>query len=188
MRTHPGELLQRRQHVEIGRIAVRILTGGQRPRLLALRAAGHERDQFEQRIGRGRQRHPEQYLAQRLAVDLGHMRCAEHGDDLVHQAEIVGGEYAKGVADNIVETRLREIEFDVPGFLFRTRLVDLTARQERRHRRIVRDRPGAPTGPQRQAQGWSNRSGCCRRGSRRLLKLFIRDLSIRAVSPPERRD
>jgi ribosome-binding protein aMBF1 (putative translation factor) len=53
-------------------------------RFLALHAAGYEREQFEPRIRRWRQRNVSyQYLAQRLAVDFSGVRRAEHGDDLI---------------------------------------------------------------------------------------------------------
>ena len=138
MRAHAGEFLQHRHHVERRRIAVGILALRQRPRLLALRAAGDEGDQFEQRVRRRRQRDVvDQDLAQRLAVHFGGVRGAEQRDDLVDQAEIVAGENAEGIADDIVEAATGQIELDVPGFLFRSLLVQEAARQEGCRDRIV---------------------------------------------------
>ena len=133
-----GEFLQRRHHVERRRVAVGILALRQRPRLLALRAAGEIGDQFEQRIRRGRQRDVvDQHLAQRLAAHLGGMGGAEHGDDLIDKAEIVAGKNAEGVADDIVEAAAAKIEIDMPGFLFRALLVQQAPRQKVAGDRIV---------------------------------------------------
>jgi hypothetical protein len=35
----------------------------------------------------------------------------------IDETELVPGEHAEGIADDIIETALRQIEFDVPGFL-----------------------------------------------------------------------
>ncbi len=144
MRPHGGEFLQRRHHVERGGIAVGILALRQCARLLALRAAADEGDEFEQGIRRGRQRHVVgQHLAQRLAPHLGQVRRAEQRDDLVDMAEIVAGENAEGIADDIVEAAARKIELDVPGFLSDPGLF-----RRRRDRKVAatglsRDRPGS---------------------------------------------
>ena len=149
MRAHAGEFLQHRHHVERRRVAIGILALRQRPRLLALRAAGDEGDQFEQRVRRRRQRDVvDQDLAQRLAVDLGGVRGAEQRDDLVDMAEIVAGENAEGIADDIVEAAAGQIELDVPGFLFRSPLVQQAARQECCRDRIVARTAGLRRRPQ----------------------------------------
>ena len=138
MRTYIGEFLQHRHHVERRGIAVGILALRQCARLLALRAAGEIGDQFEQRIRRGRQRDiVEQHLAQRLAAHLRGVRGAEHGDDLVDQAELVAGENAEGIADDVIETAAGQIELDMPGFLFRSLPVEQAPRDELCGRRIV---------------------------------------------------
>ena len=48
-----------------------------------------------------------QYLAQRLAVHVGGVRGAEQSDDLVDMTEIIAGEDAEGIADDIVEAAYR---------------------------------------------------------------------------------
>src|SRR5262249_60106058 len=98
MRPYAGEFLQRRHHIERGRIAIRVLAGRQRPRLLALLPTGQEGEQFEQRVGRRRQRDVlDQALAQRLVLHLRGVGSAEQRDDLVHETEIVLGENAEGI-------------------------------------------------------------------------------------------
>ena len=52
--THAGEFLDRRQHVERGGVAVRILAGGERLGLLPALAAGDVGEQLEQHVGRRR--------------------------------------------------------------------------------------------------------------------------------------
>ena len=136
MRTHLREFLQRRHHVQRRCIAIGILALRQRPRLLALGAAGEIGEQLEQAVRRGRQRHVlDQDLAQRLAAHGSGMRGAEQRDDLVDEAEIVLGKDAEGIADDIVEAACLEIEVDMPGLLLRSLLVEEAPRHEvRRHR------------------------------------------------------
>ena len=52
VRTDAAEFLQHGHHIDGGRVAIGILALRQRPRLFALRAAGDEGNQFEQRIRR----------------------------------------------------------------------------------------------------------------------------------------
>src|ERR1700675_5185410 len=56
-------------------------------------------------------------------------------------AEIVAREDAKTVADDVIEAAARQIEIDVPGFLFRCALVEQAARHECRGNRIVARAP-----------------------------------------------
>src|SRR5258708_12293963 len=65
------------------------------------------------------------------------MRGAEQGDDLIDMAEIVACEDAEGIADDIIEAAASKIKIDVPGFLFRSGLVQKAARHECRSDRIV---------------------------------------------------
>ena len=120
--------MQRRHHVECRGVAVGVLALRQRARFLTLRPACYEREQFEQGIRCRRQRNIiGQYLAQRLAFHFGGVRCAKHGDNLVHEPEFVAGKNAEGIADDIVEAAAAKIEIDVPGFLFRSGLVQEAA-------------------------------------------------------------
>ena len=65
-----GEFLDRGEHVEGGGIAVRVLAGRQRLRLLPPLAAGDVGEKLEQHVGRGRERHAvDQHLAQRAPAD-----------------------------------------------------------------------------------------------------------------------
>ena len=114
-----------------------------------------------------------QHLAQRLAADFGGVRCAEQGDDLIDMAEIVAGENAEGIADDIVEAAAAEIEIDVPGFLFRSRLVEQAARHECRRDRIVARTAGL-RGDRRRRCGRRERRA--RRGRRRLLQFLVQRL------------
>ena len=174
MRAHAGEFLQGRHHVERLGIAVGIFSLRQRARLLALRAAGDEGEQFEQRIRRRRQRHLRcQHLAQRLASDFGGVRCAKQGNDLIDMAELVAGEDAEGIADDIIEAAAREVEIDVPGFLFRAGLVEETARQERGRHRIVARSAGLRGDGRRRCDGRGRRPGRCGRG---LLQFLMQRL------------
>ncbi len=84
------------------------------------------------------------------------MRRAEQGDDLVDQSEIVAGKNAEGIADDIIEPATGKIELDMPGFLFRTLLVEQAARQERRGDRIVAGAAGLGYDGRRRRGG----SGC----------------------------
>ena len=61
---------------------------------------------------------------------------AEQGNDLIDIAEIVAGEDTKRISDDIVEAAARQIEVDMPGFLFRTRLVEETPGHKGRLDRI----------------------------------------------------
>ena len=96
MRTHAGEFLQRRHHVERSGIAIGIFALRQRPRLLALRAAGDERNQFEQR-SRAPAPAKRRRAAPRAAScpDFRGVGGAEQRDDLIDMAEIVAGEDAE---------------------------------------------------------------------------------------------
>ena len=49
--------MQRGQHVGRGRVTVRVLAPGECARRLALRPAEHVGEQFEERVGRGSERH-----------------------------------------------------------------------------------------------------------------------------------
>ena len=123
-----------------------------------------------------------QHLAQRLAVDFGGVRGAEQGDDLIDEAEIVAGENAEGIADDIVEAAARQVEIDVPGFLFRARLVEQAARQERRRHRIVARTAGlaATAGGAAARRG----AGAGRGAAGALSSSSCSAFSIRAVSLP----
>ena len=70
------------------------------------------------------------------------MRRPEQGNDLIDIAEIVAGEDTEGIADDIVEAAARQIEVDMPGFLFRFSLVEQPAPDEFCRRRIVARTPG----------------------------------------------
>ena len=65
------------------------------------------------------------------------MRGSKQRDDLVDQAEIVLGENAEGIADDVIEVGFGQVEVDVPGLLLRARLVEARAREERRLGGIV---------------------------------------------------
>jgi hypothetical protein len=65
------------------------------------------------------------------------MRGAEQRDDLIDEPDIIARENTEGVADDIVEPATGQIELDMPGFLFRTLLIQQAARQEGRSDRIV---------------------------------------------------
>ena len=176
MRTDARKLLQHRHHVERRGIAIGILALRQRAGLLAQRAAGEIGDQFEQRVRRRRQRDVvEQHLAQRLAPHLGRMRGAEQRDDLVHQAEIVAGEDAEGIADDVIEAAAGQIKLDMPGFLFRALAVQQPARQEFGRRRIVARAAGFRDHRRR-------RCGIGRRRRRRRWRLV--DLLIERLQHP----
>ncbi len=184
MRPRAGKLLERRHDVERGGVAIGILALRQRPRLLALRAAGDEGDQLEQRVGRRRQRDVvDQHLAQRLAVDLGGVGGAEQRDDLIDEADLVAREHAKAVADDIVELALGEIELDVIGLLLRLPL--LSRRRDRNVAAIglSRERPGsAIVTVTAGAATASTLSAALAAGA--LSSSSYSDFSIRAVSLP----
>ena len=55
------------------------------------------------------------------------MRGAEHGDDLIDEAEIIFGKHAETVANFVDHVAGAEIELDVPGVFFRAFLVQPTA-------------------------------------------------------------
>ena len=175
MRTYIGEFLQDRHDVKRCGIAVGILALRQRPCLLALRAAGEIGDQFEQRIGRRRQRDVvKQDLAQRPAAHLSGMGGAQHGDDLVNQPEVVAGENAEGVANDVIQTAAGKIELDMPGCFFRSRPVQQAPRDKPCGRRIVAraarlddDRGDCRSGGSRR---WRQRR------DRRLVDFFIERL------------
>src|SRR3954453_14434451 len=78
-----------------------------------------------------------QFLTKRLAVYLGVVRGTEQGDDLIDEPELVAGKNAKGIADDIVEAAAGKIKIDVPGFLFGSRFVEQSARDEFRCHGVV---------------------------------------------------
>ena len=173
MRTDAGKFLQHGHDIECGGITVGIFALRQRPRLFPIRTAGNEGDQFEQGIRRRRQRDVVgQHLAQRLAVDFGGVRRAEQGDDLVDQPEIVARENAEGVADDIIEAATGQVEIDMPGFLFRTLLVQQAARDEFCRDRIVARAAGLRHDHRHRRYGSRRR----RWGGRRLVQLLIQRL------------
>ena len=85
-------------------VAIGIFALRHRTRLLTLGPAGEVGQQLEQAVRRRRQRDVlGQDVAQDLAAHLHRMGGAEQRDDLVDQAQIVFGEDAEGIADDIVE-------------------------------------------------------------------------------------
>ena len=119
-----------------GGVAVGILAGGERLRLLPPVAAGDVGEQLEQHVGRGAERHAvDQHVAQRAAADREVRRRGERRDHGIGERGIIGGEDAEGVADGVVDAGAFEIELDVPGLLLRARLIEACARQEARHGR-----------------------------------------------------
>ena len=174
VRANAGKFLQGRHHIESGGVAVGVVSLRQRARFLALSPARNERNQLEQRIRRGRERYfVGQYLAQRLASHGGGVRSAEQGNDLVDMAEIIACENSEGVADDVVEAAAGKVEIDVPGFLFRSGLVEQAPRQERRRRRIVARTARLRGDRRRRCGGRGRRAGC---GRRRFFQLLVQRL------------
>ena len=136
MHARGGKLLQRGHHVERGRVAVGILATRERARPVPDLAAGHVGNQFKQGVGRRAQRDVvAQHVAQGLAAHFHRVRRAEHGDDLIDEAGIVGWKHTEGIADNIVDARGADIEIDMPRVLFRTGAIELAPRCETRLQR-----------------------------------------------------
>ncbi len=135
-----GELLDRRQHVERGGVAVGILALRQCLGLGLALAAHHVGDQLEQHVGRGAQRHLlGQHLLQCPAGDREIFRRVDRLDDGGDQRRIVGGVDAEAVAHRVVEAGARKIEIDMPGRFLRLALVQQSRRQEARlDRRVAR--------------------------------------------------
>ncbi len=98
------------------------------------------------------------------------MRGAEQGDDLIDMAEIVACEDAEGIADDIIEAAASKIKIDVPGFLFRSGLVQKAARHECRRDRIVART--AWLGCDRRRRHGRR----CRKGGRRFLQFLVQRL------------
>ena len=182
--TDAGEFLDRRQHVERLGIAVGIFAGRQRARLLPPLAAGDVGIKLEQHVGRRRQRHAvDQHLAQRASADRKIGRRIERRDDGVDQRRIVGRKQAEGIADGVVEAARRQIELDVPGFLFGARLVEQRARQRTsRSTGLSREQPGAACDGGAASVGRLRRRRPAWRGA--ILSSSCSVLSMRAVSLP----
>ena len=64
-------------------------------------------------------------------------RRVERGDHRLDQCGLVGRVNAETVADHVIEPAFGQIEFDMPGFLFRAFFVEATAREESGGDRIV---------------------------------------------------
>ena len=172
MRPRARKFLKRSEHVERRGVAVRILALREQARFLALRAAGHEGDEFEKRVGRRREREIAlQCLSKRLAAHGCQMRRAEHADDLIDEPQIILDEDAETVADLIVETALGKVELNVPGLLFGAFAVQPPAREKSRARGIV-----AATANRRRRRGLDDSR---RRGSGRLARRLCQFLRER---------
>ncbi len=177
MRTHLRKFLQRRHHVQRRCVAIGVLALRQRPRLLALGAAGQIGEQLEQAVRCGRQRHVvDQHLAQRLAAHRSGVRGAKQRDDLVDEAEIILGEDAEGIANDIVETACIEIEVDMPGLLFRSFLVEEASRHESCRHWIFARTAGFGDNRRRGRFLVRRRRGRLRRRGRRLAELLVQRL------------
>jgi hypothetical protein len=131
VRPDAGEFVQRCQHVERCGIAIGIFAGRKALGLLPPIAAGQVGDEFEQHVGRRRKRDAVgEFLAEGAVADrkvLRHVECRQHARD---EIMIVGRENAEGIADDIIEIGASEIDVDMPGFFFRTGLVEPAAREE----------------------------------------------------------
>src|ERR1700730_13179709 len=127
------KLLQNGEHIEIRRVAIGIFAARQRARSGAVVSAQNERKKLEQGVGRLTQR---EILSERPAqwapAHRRFMRGAEHRNDLVDKAEIVGRKDSKGIADGVVETGASKIEFDAPDLLLRSATVQRAAVAEDR--------------------------------------------------------
>ena len=136
------ELVQRPEHVEIGRVAVRILAGAERLGLPALRAGGQQREELEQPVGGAAQRVVgQQVIAQRLLAELRRDDPlgpgAELGDDRIGQGRGVGGKQAQRIADDVVDAGAGEVDLDVPGLLLAAGRVEAAAGEEHRLGRVL---------------------------------------------------
>ena len=101
-------------------------------------AARNVGEQLEQHVWRRAERDAiEQHVAQAAAADRKISRGAERRYHGIDESGMIGREHAEGVAHGIVDAGRRQVELNVPGFLLRTRLVQLRARQENRLRRIL---------------------------------------------------
>ncbi len=74
---------------------------------------------------------------QRALADRAIRRCAERCDHRIHHVRIVGGEYAESIAHRVVEAAFGQIEFDMPGLLLGTGLIEPRARDEGSERWVV---------------------------------------------------
>jgi hypothetical protein len=153
------------QHIDHRCVAIRVLPGRQRFCLLPALAASEIRNELEQHVRRWRQRYAiGERLTQGPPADWKIWRCVERGKDRVDQRGIVGGINPEGIADDIIETAFGEIELDVPGFFFGTRLVETAARDECRVNWIVARAAGRS---QRHGRRLPRRGlGACRRWRR----------------------
>ena len=160
--THAGKFFDRGEHVERGGVAVRILAGGERFRLLTPVAAGDIGEELKQHVGGGAERDAvDQHVAQRPAADREIGRGGERRDHGVGERRIVGREHAEGIANRIIDAGRRQIELNMPGLLLGGRLVEARARQKaRRGRALARTSRRA---------GRCNRSSGRRRGLARRL-------------------
>ena len=139
-----AELLDRGEHVEGRGVAVGVVPGAQRLGLLPALAAGDVGIELEQHVGRGTERDAvDEDLAQRAPADRKIRRRVDRRDDGIDQRRVVRRNEAEAVADRVVETRLREVEFDVPGFLFRALLIEEGARNHRGGDGLVAGSPGS---------------------------------------------
>ena len=139
-------ILQRRHDVEGFGIAIGILAL-RRAALAFSRSLPPVRyeNSSKQAVGRGDSDSLDQDFAQVLTAHGRGVRGAKQRDDLVDEAEIVPGENTEGIADDIIEAALLEIEIDVPGLLLGALLVQQAPRDEFAGTGFSRDRPGSPT-------------------------------------------
>ena len=56
-------------------------------------------------------------FAQRSIADRKIRRRVDSGDHRLHQFRIVGGNYAEGIPDGVIEIAAGEIDIDMPSFL-----------------------------------------------------------------------
>ena len=83
---------------------------------------------MEQHVGRRRQRYAVgQRFSQSPPADREIRRCIKRGEHGFDQHAVVGGIDAKAVADHVIEPAFSEIEFEMPGFFFRTLFVEAAA-------------------------------------------------------------
>ena len=126
-----AERLQRREHVEGGSIAVRIVACCKQLRLLALGAARHVADQLEQRIGRRAQRIVlDQRLPERLAAHREIRWRAHRRQHRIGKLRVVARIEPEAVARRIAEAGGRNVDHDVARVLLRARRVEARRRSE----------------------------------------------------------
>jgi hypothetical protein len=145
-----GKFMQGREHVEHRGIAVGILAGGKTLGFLPPPAAGQIGNELEQHVRRRRKRDAVGELVAESAVADGkvsrHVEGRERAGD---QIVIVGREHAEGIANLVVEIGAGKIDVDVPGLLFRARLVEPASAQKGRGDRIVAGAAGSRGGGSR---------------------------------------